>query len=51
MEITLNVLVYGLERSAIEALVADALAESERSFDGSITPLAGNRQLPGAMPG
>ena len=45
MEITLNVLVYGLKRSAIESLVAEAGVEIEQSFDGSIALLPGNKDL------
>jgi hypothetical protein len=46
MEITLNVLVYGLERSVIEALVADAIWEIGQFFDGSIALSSGKRALP-----
>ena len=46
MEITLNVLVYGLDRSAIEALVADAISEIGQSFGGSIVLFTKNNDLP-----
>jgi len=45
MEITLNVLVYGLERSVIESLVAEAGIEIEQSFGGSIQLSPGNKGL------
>jgi hypothetical protein len=46
MEITLNVLVYGLERSAIESLVADVISEIGQSFEGSIALFTKNMALP-----
>jgi hypothetical protein len=46
MDITLNVLVYGLDRTVIEALVGAVILEVDQGFPGSISLLPAKMEFP-----